>query len=114
MTTVSIGLWGGLALTHLKTDELVEGVEVNLTLEIKVGLVVPFRDVGMLPVGLVVEFVEFVSLGNPLINLALMVKLSVNGCRLSSLSLKKQLGSSSLFGEYDAAQQVLWEKARLS
>ena len=69
-----------MALTHLETDELVEGVGVTLTLEIKVGLVVLFRDVEMLPVGLVVEFVEFVSPGNPLINLALMVKLSVNGC----------------------------------
>ena len=79
MITVSIRFWGGLALAHLETDELVEGVEVTLTLEIKVGLVVLFRDVEMLPVGLV-EFVEFVSLGNPLINLALIVKLSVNGC----------------------------------
>ena len=67
----------------------------------------------MLPVGLV-EFVEFVSLGNPLISLALIVKSSVNGCWLSSLSLKKQFGWSRLFGEYDAAQQVFWEKARLS
>ena len=79
MITVSIRFWGGLAFAHLETDELVEGVEVTLTLEIKVGLVVLFRDVEMLPVGLV-EFVEFVSLGNPLINLALIVKLSVNGC----------------------------------
>ena len=75
MTTVSIGFWGILALTHLETDGLVEGVEVTLTLELKVGLVVLFRDVGLF-----VEFVEFVTLGNPLINLALMVKTSVNGC----------------------------------
>ena len=75
MTTVSIGFWGRLALTHLETDGLVEGVEVTLTLELKVGLVVLFRDVELF-----VEFVEFVTLGNPLINLALMVKTSVNGC----------------------------------
>lgn len=49
-----------------------------LTLELMVGLVVLFRDVELLPVGLV-EFVEFVTLGNPLISLALMVKTSVNG-----------------------------------
>ena len=58
MVTVSIGGWGALALTYRETDELVE----------------------LLPVGLLVEFVEFVTLGNPLISLALMVKTSVNGC----------------------------------
>ena len=104
---------GGSALTHLETDELVEGLDVTLTLELKVGLVALFKDVEMLPVGLLVEFVEFVT-GNPLISLALMVKVSVNGFRLSFLSLKKQFGWSSLFGKYDAAQQSFWEKARLS
>ena len=49
------GFGGGLAHTHLETDELV----------------VLLKDV---------EIVEFATLGNPLISLALMVKTSINGC----------------------------------
>lgn len=100
---VSIGVYDEPALTYIDTDELKDGAEVMLTLGSDVGLTVLFIEIEMLPVGLIVRLtldVEFVvTFGNPLIRWALMVLLSGNGCRLLSLSLKKQFGWSRLSGK---------------
>ena len=71
-------------------------------LDSKVGEEVLFTETEMLEdgllVGLMPDVAFVVPLGSPLIRMALIVKSSLKGCSLMSLSLRKQFSWSRLFG----------------
>lgn len=74
----SLEVYSGVELTHIETNEPVEGSEVILTPGIKVGVPVLFTEIEMLPEGLTAELlpdVEFVVVpGTPVIRRALIVR----------------------------------------